>query len=178
MTDIDSAIEKLKPCPFCGNMPILHENDWCEPPEWHVLCGCQKAHAESKDAVSAWNCRSQQFNTAQPTEADVERVARKICLDRGEDPDEMTYHHNGYIVEPYGPAWCHHEGEAQAALRAVGRAGLLASSPAAGGITVTVEECERIAAWIMQPVNHSAWATADILDEVFGHKGLKLEENK
>lgn len=44
MTDTPSPTaraEALKPCPACNRPLDLHENDWCDPPEWHAYCsGC------------------------------------------------------------------------------------------------------------------------------------------
>lgn len=37
MTDTTSP-DGLKPCPLCGAATVLHENDWCEPSEWCVIC--------------------------------------------------------------------------------------------------------------------------------------------
>lgn len=37
--DLVRRADVLLPCPFCGGEAFLHENDWCEPPEWVVQCG-------------------------------------------------------------------------------------------------------------------------------------------
>ena len=50
----------LLPCPFCGVTPKdVHECDYCEPPEYHVICLCR--HSKSKtpaEAIAAWNTRA------------------------------------------------------------------------------------------------------------------------
>jgi hypothetical protein len=39
------------------------------------------------------------------TDEEVEAAARAMCEADGHDPDETHYHHNGEILEPYGPRW-------------------------------------------------------------------------
>lgn len=58
-----SLRQALKPCPFCGDdTPILHETDWCEPPEFSVHCArCSGSTGGSTDqtiAVTKWNARA------------------------------------------------------------------------------------------------------------------------
>jgi Lar family restriction alleviation protein len=52
----------LKTCPFCGGEPLVHENDWCEPPEFSVHCeSCIASTLGSADrmqAIAAWNRRT------------------------------------------------------------------------------------------------------------------------
>lgn len=56
-----STVEALKPlpCPFCGGKPVLHEIDWCEPPQWAVTCPCTPHAATQTEAIAAWNTRPQ-----------------------------------------------------------------------------------------------------------------------
>lgn len=56
-------MEKLKPCPFCGAIPILIHgvNNWEGLMCYWVLCSHCSGHtggfSEEKDAVKAWNKR-------------------------------------------------------------------------------------------------------------------------
>jgi hypothetical protein len=52
-------------------------------------------------------------------EGDVERVARAICAAFKNDPDEVTWWHNGGIQEPYGPLWLQFVEHARAAICAL-----------------------------------------------------------
>jgi len=55
--------EALKPCPFCGKVPEAgaHENDWCEPPEWIVICLCRSdpPAVTEAEAIARWNTRAE-----------------------------------------------------------------------------------------------------------------------
>jgi hypothetical protein len=53
--------ERLAQCPFCGGTPGVHENDWCEPPEYSVFCECfahTKGSTDQGKAIAAWNRRA------------------------------------------------------------------------------------------------------------------------
>ena len=57
MTDI----ARMSPCPFCGGDPYMHVVDYCEPPEWTVLClngDCLESRATRDEAIAIWNRRS------------------------------------------------------------------------------------------------------------------------
>lgn len=52
----DTDVVKLLPCPVCGASTILHENDWCEPNEWVVVCageGCGISLGSDTDKANA-----------------------------------------------------------------------------------------------------------------------------
>lgn len=59
-----NTMEAPKPCPLCDGVSALHENDWCEPHEWHVYCatmecGCHGPSRLNADAaIAAWNRRA------------------------------------------------------------------------------------------------------------------------
>jgi hypothetical protein len=53
---------------------------------------------------------------AEPDAKQVEAVARALCASRDMDPDEITYHYNGDVEEPFGPAWVWYEPAARAVL--------------------------------------------------------------
>lgn len=74
-------MSELKPCPFCGHDAILHEIDWCEPPEHAVICSnvdCligtgSKGTAEK--AATLWNRRASALPAVGDDELEVwERV--------------------------------------------------------------------------------------------------------
>lgn len=57
--------EKLKPCPFCGGEPYVHESDWSEPPTYSVHCGCgsmMHGHTDRAVTVENWNKRTGSFD--------------------------------------------------------------------------------------------------------------------
>lgn len=58
MTTQDAGVPELLACPFCGERPTMHENDWCEPPEFIVMCGCRPLVFTAKEAAEAWNRRA------------------------------------------------------------------------------------------------------------------------
>lgn len=63
-----------------------------------------------------------ELSAAPASEEEIERVARVICAAGGRDPDQLTYHTvEPGVQEPYGPAWCHFEEEARAAIAALSR---------------------------------------------------------
>ena len=62
MTNDKPTSDVLAPCPFCGGAGVLHENDWCEPPEWIAQCPCgatiAAADFKRDSTIAAWNRRA------------------------------------------------------------------------------------------------------------------------
>lgn len=54
----------LLPCPFKGCKPRTHLNDWVDPPEYSVQCGCalMSGFTSEPDAIAAWNTRTPPLN--------------------------------------------------------------------------------------------------------------------
>jgi hypothetical protein len=75
-----------------------------------------------------------------PELTEVERVARAICAASGNDPDRLTYHTvEPGVQEPYGPAWCHYEPEARAAIQALSSKNELPSASSSAPSVMTQE---------------------------------------
>jgi len=76
--------EALLGCPFCGGEAQLHDNDWCEPPEWSIYCSVCSAitpgNTDKTLAVATWNRRAAVPSPAipEPTEAEIDAVATAL----------------------------------------------------------------------------------------------------
>lgn len=59
----------LKPCPFCGRVPIIED---CGEHRWFIRCECgiaqDKLYAQRCDAVRRWNRRKTEPQTEIPCE--------------------------------------------------------------------------------------------------------------
>lgn len=78
---IDPDLGAMLPCPFCGKQPVLHDNDWCDPPEWSVMCVCRSRDTTKESAVQAWNRRCDTSQDAAVAAA-LDR-AKQACVDEG-----------------------------------------------------------------------------------------------
>jgi len=116
------------PCPLCASefrfnlesgLKLAQKHEAWRHPINGCLLGNFRVWARD---IAAWNRRVPPPGQAALVEADeqtIQRVAVAICEARGQDPHELTYHHNGEILEPYGDAWTRYIPEARAALSAV-----------------------------------------------------------
>lgn len=120
MTNTPSKSELL-PCPFCGCETVRQFHPF-EQRGYVIDCNrCNGGfHNIPKDqAVGRWNTRAPSRPPADQVADVVQRVARALCEDNGDDPDDLD---NSRICKADGtplPLWAAYESAAIAALQAV-----------------------------------------------------------
>ena len=123
-TDSTPDKSELLPCPFCGSekmkygCPQRAPYHSQEPEHYNVHCECGAAGPDAATADEAIRLFSTRPAADQVPDM-VERVARALCVDSGDDPDDLD---NSRICKTDGtplPLWAAYEGAAIAALQAV-----------------------------------------------------------
>lgn len=50
---------KLKPCPFCGQIPVMYQTETC--PHYEIRCKCRMAQTDEyhtvDEVIEVWNTR-------------------------------------------------------------------------------------------------------------------------
>lgn len=117
---------ELLPCPFCGGVgDIESQPSYCQAANtydryrgWCDQCGFGLDwHGHETDAITAWNTRATPTPPIEGRDADVERVARAICLESISYRGIAELRYADQIVDD---EWEDYVPQARAALQALG----------------------------------------------------------